>query len=301
MSDLTLRFKDFHTGFNVNENFFVNCLRSSGLKPKIVTNPFEKVDLQIKGPFENRLSKFIKSKNQPNNTKQIRVSPLWQSKYQVFYTGENVRPPFNRDFFRSFSFDQDSLGGRNTYFPLWMFEVDWFDTGIRMSRLNLILKPEILIESRDWPLGKVNEACAFVGNPEPIRLEALHEYRKHLPVTIFGKLGDLNVRDKLMVSKEFTWNICFENDLYPGYVTEKILEAYLCGNIPIYRGILPSESPFNTGSFINILNFPTLRDSAISVSNLSKKQIKNIYEEPLMKYIPNINQIKLDFLSCLPK
>lgn len=301
MSDLTLRFRNFHAGFDVTNNFFINCLKSAGLKVKTVTNPFDKVDLQITGPFESKVTRHLVSKFRTTNRTNKQAISFWQARNHVFYTGENIRPPFDSKFIRTFSFDEDRLNGRNTYFPLWMFEIDWFDTDLRMSRLNRVLKPEALTQARSWPIGKVKDICAFVGNDEPIRLEAIKEFNKYIPVVIYGRLGNKYVRDKLEVSEKFTWNICFENDLYPGYVTEKILEAYICGNVPIYRGMLPTKSPFNPSSFINVINFASISETAKYISNLPQGEIIDMYQEPLMRSIPDINQIRLDFIACLSR
>jgi hypothetical protein len=301
MSDLTLRFRNFYSGFDVANNFFVNCLKSTGLKVNLVTSPFSKVDLQITGPFESKLAKHLVGRFQTADRKNMQNRSFWNAQHQVFYTGENVRPPFDSNYIKTFSFDEDSLNGRNTYFPLWMFEIDWFDTNLRMSRLNRVLKPEILTQARSWPSGKLNDMCAFIGNAEPIRLEAINEFNKYIKVAVYGRFGNKYVKDKLEVSKEFTWNLCFENDLYPGYVTEKILEAYLCGNIPIYRGILPKKSPFNSSSFINVMDFASISESAKFVSKLRESEIIDMFQEPLMKSVPDISQIRLDLLSCLSR
>lgn len=52
--------------------------------------------------------------------------------------------------------------------------------------------------------------------------------------------------------QEFKFVICCENELaLPGYITEKIINAYLANCIPIYRGASDVSFIFNPKSFIN--------------------------------------------------
>ena len=41
------------------------------------------------------------------------------------------------------------------------------------------------------------------------------------------------------VARNYRYFLCFENDLYPGYVTEKPIEAWASGSVPLWRGIDP--------------------------------------------------------------
>lgn len=44
------------------------------------------------------------------------------------------------------------------------------------------------------------------------------------------------VKDKLDVLSQYSYSVCYENTLEPGYITEKIIHCYLTGTIPMYRG-----------------------------------------------------------------
>ncbi|MCX4131381.1 MULTISPECIES: glycosyltransferase family 10 domain-containing protein [Megamonas] len=57
--------------------------------------------------------------------------------------------------------------------------------------------------------------------------------------------------DKIKYMKQFMFNICPENIDAPYYVTEKLFEAFLAGNIPIYSGCLNNPEP-------NIINNKSL-------------------------------------------
>ena len=60
----------------------------------------------------------------------------------------------------------------------------------------------------------------------------------------------------------YRFAIAFENNVVGGYITEKIINAYLAGCIPIYRGHSDIYMYFNKGSFIDAADFDTLNDLA---------------------------------------
>ena len=81
-----------------------------------------------------------------------------------------------------------------------------------------------------------------------------------------------------------------ENKIVPGYITEKILNAYLGGAIPIYWGDSKSVNYFfNPDSFININNFNSFNECIDYILELNKnpeKMLKmqqmNIFKEGIV-------------------
>jgi hypothetical protein len=71
------------------------------------------------------------------------------------------------------------------------------------------------------------------------------------------------VKDKLEFLELSKFNIAFENSRHPGYVTEKIVEAFIANTVPIYWGAPDVDLEFNPKSFIDISNFKSM-DEAIS-------------------------------------
>lgn len=66
--------------------------------------------------------------------------------------------------------------------------------------------------------------------------EALKKYKK---VNSGGRyLNNIGraVVDKIQFESRHKFSICFENSSYPGYTTEKIIEAFAAKTIPIYWG-----------------------------------------------------------------
>lgn len=58
------------------------------------------------------------------------------------------------------------------------------------------------------------------------------------------------VDDKIAFQKDYLFSMAFENELAPGYITEKIVDAFLSRTIPIYWGDPGVVKHFNREAFI---------------------------------------------------
>jgi hypothetical protein len=63
------------------------------------------------------------------------------------------------------------------------------------------------------------------------------------------------VADKMSFLREYKFTIAFENSSYPGYTTEKLVEALIARTIPIYWGNPLVNHDFNPDCFINCHEF----------------------------------------------
>lgn len=74
---------------------------------------------------------------------------------------------------------------------------------------------------------------------------------------IIQRLRPASVEDKLGTLRHFRFTLCFENCVFPGYVTEKIFDCFLAGCIPVYFGapditdFIPKESFIDFREFAN--------------------------------------------------
>tara|TARA_Y100000590_G_scaffold317912_1_gene359683 strand:- start:1836 stop:2726 length:891 start_codon:yes stop_codon:yes gene_type:complete len=78
--------------------------------------------------------------------------------------------------------------------------------------------------------------------------------------------------------------IAMENSIGDGYVTEKIVNAFYSGAIPIYWGSSNINDLFNKNAFINVSDFNNLDECIEYISNLSEDDInymlnQNIYND----------------------
>jgi hypothetical protein len=111
-------------------------------------------------------------------------------------------------------------------------------------------------------------------------------------VDVFGSYSGKLVESKIDIARDYRYSICFENDLYPGYVTEKLLEAYLSETVPLYWGDLGNDEFYNQKSFINFRDFNSTRDLITSLSN---HDYRSMYEMGLLSKQPTLD----DFSSFM--
>ncbi len=216
---------------------------------------------------------------------------------RIWFTGENIRPPLHLDKFSRFlSFDQDSFGGRNIYFPLYMLNFNWFSESKFDVRSGAMIRKEDLTRDRVLNRTPSKLASIYLSNNHPYRLEAVKQLSKLGKVDVFGNVGGTKVAQKIDVARDYKYNICFENDLYPGYVTEKLLDAYAIGNVPIYWGDFGRSELFNSGSFLNYADFDSL-ETLIDV--ISEIDYESIFSEPLLKTLPDIDNIRMCVRSVI--
>ena len=165
--------------------------------------------------------------------KPLRFSPGPRT---VYYTGENTRP--RRRAHLNLTFDHTSLCN-NIRLPVWI--IYGYDK-------ELTLKPK-----------KTDKFCCFVySHGIRFRDDFCRELARYKHIDCGG--GCLNnvggkVKDKLGFQRAYKFCIACENSCYPGYCTEKILEAYKSNCIPIYLGSSTVHMDFNPETFINANNF----------------------------------------------
>jgi hypothetical protein len=97
-----------------------------------------------------------------------------------------------------------------------------------------------------------------------------------------GRVNDWYNDEAIDLFKAYKFVIAFENTQTPGYVTEKIVNAYLAGAIPIYLGHSNSvRDIFNPKSFIDCGQFSRLKDCVDLV--LQIHQSKELYTQMLQQ------------------
>ncbi len=104
--------------------------------------------------------------------------------------------------------------------------------------------------------------CNFVhSNPVPFRerfCERLSGYRRvDAPGVSCNNMPPIGtgVADKLAFVSQYKFTLAFENESAVGYTTEKIVEPFLAGSVPIYWGNPEVARDFDPRSFINAHDF----------------------------------------------
>ena len=106
------------------------------------------------------------------------------------------------------------------------------------------------------------------------RLKFINQYKSQLD--LFGR-GFNEIKYKEEGLKDYMFSICIENGNYDCYFTEKILDCFACGTIPVYYGTSKISDYFDSKGIVFI-------DSNFNINNLTKR----LYES-------KINSINYNF------
>jgi hypothetical protein len=114
--------------------------------------------------------------------------------------------------------------------------------------------------------------------------------------------GRLNFSQNKDIFNNYKFVLCMENKIVPGYITEKIINAYLGGAIPIYWGDSKSVNYFfNPDSFININNFNRFNDCIDYILELNKNPEKMLQMQQINIFKDGkINDMFLDYQDNNP-
>jgi hypothetical protein len=279
-------FFNFPYDFNKNDNFFLQLILDVAEQHRIdrpihfygcypEVSSFKKAFLYIKSRFSNdgmtHWLKFQQGLAEPTNSDAL----------NVWCTFENRRPPAE-GFDLTFSFDLDTFGGKNFYLPLLYLYIS-----LNQATAKHTVQIETLRQKRDFTKNleslKTGFASSFINNPHPLRLRAIQSLSNIGTIVQYGRSVNNYVDDKLSESRKFWFNICFENDLFPGYVTEKILEAWLAGAIPLYWGDDAGQL-LNPKAFINLKEFSSLEEFTNYIGHLygNKERMLAMINQPLL-------------------
>jgi hypothetical protein len=126
----------------------------------------------------------------------------------------------------------------------------------------------------------------------------------------FGKYQETNKKieafwfhEKLIKEySEYDFIIAMENKVYEGYVTEKILNAYCSGGVPIYWGDSKfAKMFFNKNSFIDASDFKNLEECVEYVCKLKKTEIDYLTSQPHFNKIEGIDARQFLYKKCSEK
>ena len=272
---LKIQFVDFWPGFNNFDNYFYKVLRT-----KYNLQISDKPDILIYSCFGTKFKEFDCIK--------------------VFYTGENKRADFTEcDFAIGFDYvDND----RYLRLPLYILYMTKYKAYGNIQRQRTEKKARELWSS------KSKFCCMVVSNPDaPERLSLFTNLSNYKTVdsggVVLNNVGG-PVADKMEFIKDYRFVIAFENASYPGYTTEKILEPFLAGCIPLYWGNPLIEKDFNKKSFLNLDNNVTEAEfikNIIEIDTNETKAISMLAEPILANFISQKHELKktTEFFSVI--
>lgn len=166
---------------------------------------------------------------------------------KVFITYENSRPDMTKcDYALAFDYPEDVQNDHYCRMPLF--------SARSTEEVEQLFNQKGLREGEEK-----TKFCNFIysNDNSPVRkkfFQKLSEY-KHIDspgksMNNMERLGP-SFADKLAFQTDCKFSIAFENTSFPGYTTEKIVDAMVANTIPIYWGNPKIERDFNTKSFIS--------------------------------------------------
>lgn len=261
---MKIQFRDFWGGYKAESNWFTEQLDKYGHTYVIVNDNPNVIIFSVFGNYQ--------------------FQPKIKGCKNVYFTGENRRLVKDADL--NLTFDNTSEHN-NIRLPLWILY--GYDKNMQLTKKN------------------TNNFCCFVySNNIQHRNNFCLKLSKYKNIYCGGRcLNNIGgrIKDKIEFQKQFKFCIAYENSLYPGYTTEKILEAYKSNCVPIYYGSTTVVDDFNPETFINAHDFESeekLIEYIIKVDNddslyekylnkpiFSDKWLK-IFNDPDEKYFKNI-------------
>lgn len=277
MSDI--HFHNFWQAFPEN-NIFKSLIEASELSDF----PLEVINFySVFGKFQRLL-----------RMKQRILGPMKKTsgEINIWYTGENLPAPHKYDLTLSY----DSNSSSNIYWPLWATYCSIKGISFESDR-EFLFDQAKLSKNRSAPrANKLLKACAFISNSAEPRYSKYLSLQELGFLDLYGKSVGRPIISKREIASKYMFQICFENSLREGYVTEKIFEAYSCGNIPIYHGPLRDDY-LNSRSYISLegYNVEHLQDI---IEDKIKNGLDEIYTQPLLSRQFN-HQILIEKLKSL--
>lgn len=267
MKRIKICFVDFFPGFNEKDNDFIDILN---IKYKVIIDK-KNPDVIFYSCFGNE--------------------HVYYDCIRIFYTGECVTPDFNICDY-AIGFDRIEMGDRYIRVPLYrLFQY-------KRNYEKLFNRPKVL------GIDKSKEFCNFVVSncfADDIRLkvyEALSTYKKINSGGRFRNNVGGPVSDKYEFQRKHKFSIAFENCVYDGYATEKLVDALAAGTVPIYLGDTNIHLDFNEESFINGHRYSSIEEMIEKVKEIDsndEQYLKMINTNPIISDKRNNDDLR-DFL-----
>lgn len=301
MAEATVRYLNWWSDFDPKSSFIPRLLQQAvGQELRIITDPRLEVDYEVHSVFcvngaagriqmaLHRRSKEYERRRAAMLRADYGIDDRGPAKKYIWYTGENLRPPTDWDV--TLSFDLDPLLGGNWYLPHWAIRLG--DLGGHDPKDQFIADNHTLTQRRTPTERRSKFAVLLAGNPHPMR-SALHSALSSIgEADTFGTAYGRPVSSKIELFSQYRFAIVPENDLYPGYVTEKAVEAWLAGCVPIWWGSDPSGF-LNRNALFNLAEM-TLDELVQHVQRVDEdmQELEFMTSEPIL-------QRPYDFVSCV--
>lgn len=216
----------------------------------------------------------------------------------LFHTAENLRHAHIK---ADFAISHDLNIGTDRHFrlPYWMEMIDWSHEGLvgnRNPRYGDLLK----LERLQAPLGdqflkRPQRAVLMTSHMREPRAACFSALQQVMPVDGMGPYFDKDIKYhhssgflKKEILQHYAFNLCPENGIHAGYVTEKIPEAFAAGCLPIAFVDGSVNRDFNPKAFMNLATIISNDFEQLGRLLKSNNHLKDYASQPLVIGSPTI-------------
>jgi hypothetical protein len=276
-------------------------------KKKIEISDIKECDILFIGPYnyysvKNKIYNFFIKKFLFFNTNDYIKFNRKTNPIKIFYSTEN----FRHDVIDADYYITSDLGindKNHLRMAPWKNYVDWSHEGVfrekslNAIRLGFFYKIEDLMkpQGNDF-LKKKRKVCFFTSHLNEPRRSIYLTFSKNFIVKGFGPYFNKNIKNhnksnflKIDIMKNYAYNLCPENSLFPGYYTEKIPDAFLGRCLPISWSDQNINYDFNPKSFVNLLDYTQSNYKEIIELLKDDSFLKKYSKQPLL-----LKRINLD-------
>ena len=128
--------------------------------------------------------------------------------------------------------------------------------------------------------------AAVITNPVGFRLNFLKELNKYKQIDMGGRFRNNvggHVKNKIKFLKDYKFSLAMENSEADGYTTEKIIDAFLAGTIPIYYGDYMVDDYINPKTYILIRDYRDMKKKIDYIKKIDNDD--NLYRSILKEKV----------------
>lgn len=184
---------------------------------------------------------------------------------RIFYTGECYTPDFNEC---DYAIGYDRLQFADRYLRVPLYKLFRYK-----ASYDELLKPrKFTIQDVKAKTGFCNFVYSncFAQDARACFFDQLSQYKRIESGGCYKNNVGGPVPNKRKFQEATKFSIAFENTSYDGYATEKLVEAFAAGTVPIYYGDPNIAKDFNPGAFINVHDYNSFEDAIERVKEIDK-------------------------------
>ena len=289
-----------------------NLFKKLSKKNFIKTN-VSNADVIFIGPYDNN---SIKRRFLKKFTNKLKINKTYFRNLDIYKINRNINPmrifithenyeatPFNYDY--SITPNLGISDKNHLRLPSWVDYIDWSEYDIfrdnntlNSKRFGEYYSQEKLLEPQgDFFLKKPKKFCMFTSHINEPRKSIISFFSEKYEFDGYGPYFDNNVNHhdksnfyKKDIMKNYAYNLCPHNSLFPGYYEEKVPDAFLGKCLPITWADQNIDYDFNPAAFINLINHTKDNYSELLENLKSEQFLRKFVDEPLLLKKKNLEE-----------